>query len=125
MNPVGVQLAMAIRPPGRVDPQQLGGRPVGARREHRAEHRDHRRELAVAIAQPTRRRPTSKAMGKPSPAARACAWVDQVRRDVDPGDQRPAARRREREVAGAARDVEHVLAGFEPKSRDELPAPSA
>ena len=49
MKPVGVQLAIAMRPPGTADAQQLAGGRLGPRREHRAEHRHDHVERRVAV----------------------------------------------------------------------------
>ena len=100
------------------DAQQLVSRPVRVRGEHRAEHGDDGIEAAVGKRQCLRvafARVHGEAFrGSPGRELRHEVW-----RDVDARGVRSRARRRQRQVAGAARDVEQALARRELEPLDK------
>ena len=118
-KPSGVQLASAIRPPGRVDADELPGSlgVVGA--EHHADRGQHDVERLVAV-----RQGLGVGLGElddevlgHGPAA---GDLEQLRHVVDAGRDRGPTGSGEGDVAGAGRDVEDVLAGCDAGVLDEV-----
>ena len=110
IKPSGVQLARPILPPRLADAQQLGRRLVLVGREHDAEGRDDRVKAAVGKRQ---RLGVGFAELDVQPFGRGAfaAAFEQRRHVIGRGHLAPAARRRQRRVAVAGRDIEHLAAG--------------
>ena len=109
----GVQFAIAIRPPGPTDAEQLTRDAVLVGREHRSEHRQHGVEgrigegqvLGVAFDELG----VESLGGRPGPGSLELRW-----REVDPDGVAPAPRRRERGIARSRCDVQDAQAGANP-----------
>ena len=109
IRPSGVQLTSPMRPPGRHDARQLRGDDLVARRELDAEHRQHAVEALVVEGQvlgvaldPVDRDAV--------PRRRGGGGLEQLGREVEADDLRSGGGGRHGDVAGAGRDVEHVVA---------------
>ena len=111
MKPSGVQLASPILPPRLADAQQLGRRLVLVGREHHAEGRDApTSKLASGNGSASASASRNSTFSRFGRGALAAAF-EQRRHVIGRGHVAPAARRRERRVAVAGRDIEHLAAG--------------